>query len=95
MSFKSNGYKSIEKYRPKREEWKRQYYDKHNYSDGIRRLYTEEEDKIIFNHLLFDKAIAQLLQRPIRGIQIRRNRIKRGRKEERNVYHNLLFKRHI
>lgn len=62
-----------------RKAYKKRYYVKHNYGDEhSREPYTDVEIKLILDHKITDKEIAQKIGRSVMAIQIKRNRLKGG-----------------
>lgn len=78
ISFKSNKYKDIKKYREIRNAQKQRYRDQFKNAGNANRWYTPEEDRLILAKKVPDRELAKKLDRTVSAIQLRRNRLKNG-----------------
>lgn len=77
MSFKSNGYKSIEEHRKHREKWKRGYRARTGAYKWNRRWAKDEIERVI-EHNISDRELSKEIEHSVSAIQKMRWRVKEG-----------------
>ena len=57
---------------------KRNYHMSTKYATNNKRPWTKEEEKMILEHSITDRQLAQKLGRSVQAIQVRRSKLKAG-----------------
>lgn len=82
LSFKTCGYKDINKWRKIRNEAKKRYAERTGSNLYEPKYYTEEEDRMILEHNIPDRLLANKLHRSVSAIQMRRCRLRKELADE-------------
>ena len=77
LSFRTCGYKDIDRWRKIRNEAKRRYAERTGSNLYEPKHYTEGEDKLILEHSIPDRFLANKLGRSVSAIQMRRCRLRK------------------
>lgn len=69
-------YADPEKYRKYKRDCQRRYRKKTNSGKYPRRRWTFKEDMMLFEHSMTDRELAEVLQRSVESVQMRRHYLK-------------------
>lgn len=77
---RKEGYKDIEKWKKTRYKQNKRYYSKTAYNVNHRKKWTDEEIKLVLEHVISDTELSRLIGRSVGAIQKKRYKMK----EEKN-----------